>query len=137
MPKRFRMTATTSRKAEAYAERVIPQLGRIRWILATRFTTTQTSRWRENGVVRKSEPLTIDREYLYVYGDKGYARFNGVCWGYSGEGPRTVYKILTMCGLDNATAMRLAFESRRLNEDGMSWEWKPEGSKPTRKIDAA
>jgi hypothetical protein len=60
-----------------------------------------------------------------------------VCWGYGGEGPRAVHKILTLCGLDDATARRLAFESVRLTEDGMSWEWKPEGSKPTRMIGAA
>ncbi len=134
--KRYRMTASTSHKAEAYAERVIPLLGKVRWILATRYTSTQTDRWRKDGEVRKGT-VTTWREYLYVYGDKGYVRFKGVCWGYGGSGPCAVHKILTLCGLDDATARRLAFESPRLEEDGMSWEWKPEGSKPTRMIEAA
>ncbi len=119
--KRYRMTAHTSRKAEAFAERVIPMLGTVRWIVATRYTSTQTSRWRENGQIRKGT-VTTWREYVYVYGDKGYARFNGVCWAYSGEGPRAVQKILTLCGVNSDTAWMLAFNSKRLNHDGVSWE---------------
>lgn len=121
MQKRYRMTAATSHKAVLYAERVIPKLGRIQRVGASRSTSTQTDRWREKGQVRKVS-VTTWREYLHIFGDKGCARIQGVCWGYSGEGPRATHKILMLCGLDDATARRLAFESKRLDHDGISWD---------------
>lgn len=118
--KRFRMIAATSCKAESYAEKVIPSLGKIVRIVATRKTSTQTARWRENGEINKSS-ITTWREYLFVHGEKGYARIQGVCWGYYGEGPRALYKILLMCNIHPDRAKELAYNTKRLDRDGDSW----------------
>lgn len=110
---RYRMTPCASYKAEKAADRVIPMLGAIKRVRAYRITTER-------------DGLLTWREQLLVVGERGSARFNGCCWGYGGDGPRAVHKILTLCGLDKDTAWRLAFNTTRLDKDGVSWEWTPE-----------
>lgn len=108
---RYRMTAHTSRKAELAAERVIPKLGRIIRVKAYRFTSER-------------DGFLTWHEQLLVVGERGSARFNGVCWSYGGQGPRAVHKILLLCGVQSDVAWHLAFQSVRLKHDGVSWQWK-------------
>ncbi len=65
---------------------------------------------------------TTDREILMVYGEKGSARFSGVCWGYQGEGPRTVIRILVECGVPEDIARDYAFHGKRNHAPGIDWE---------------
>ncbi len=108
--KRYRMYAGTSYRAEKYADRIIPKLGTILRIKAYRVTSDR-------------DGLLAWRWQLLVVGTLGSARFNGCCWGYGGEGPRVVHKILKMSGVDAATADQLAFNGPRPDRDGTHWEW--------------
>ena len=77
-------------------------------------------------------------EAVMVKGDKGSARFHGCCWGYGGEGPRTVKALLLSIGVQERTATMMAFQARRLDVVGTDWEirwddvniiktWQPNG----------
>jgi hypothetical protein len=65
---------------------------------------------------------TTDREAVLVIGTKGSARFEGLCWGYGGEGPRGLRDLLVECGLPNEQAEKVAFESHRSDDCGTDWE---------------
>ena len=41
--------------------------------------------------------------YVLVVGENGSSRFNGFYWGYSGEGPRGLIKLLEYLDVDNIT----------------------------------
>lgn len=107
--KRYRMTAQTSLRARSYAQRVIPLLGKISKIKGYRFHS-------------KRGDVYTSWECVLLVGENGSARLNGVCWGYHGEGPRTLHGILVQCGLSNEKAKELAFSSERRSEDGVDWE---------------
>lgn len=53
-------------------------------------------------------------EGVMVHGENGTARFNGFCWGYSGEGPRGLIDLLIHLGLPRYAAQMVAFETERL-----------------------
>lgn len=61
-------------------------------------------------------------ERVLVTGVNGTARFDGVLWGYGGEGPRGLVELLIVCGLERATAEEIAFNTPRRDEVGVDWE---------------
>src|SRR4051812_29520777 len=83
---RYRMSMDTSTRAENAAARAIPKLGTVTSVRAYRISTIR-------------DGLFTWREQLLVKGVHGSARFNGVCWGYGGDGPRAVHRILTLSGV--------------------------------------
>ena len=60
-------------------------------------------------------------EYVMVTGENGTARFGGFCWGYFGEGPRGLIKLLTKCGVESEIAETIAFHTERKDEIGTDW----------------
>lgn len=50
---------------------------------------------------------------VLVRGEKGTARFSGFAWGYGGEGPRGLYRLLTELGVEDAQAKATAFVNYR------------------------
>src|SRR5262252_4647854 len=69
-------------------------------------------RYRSNG---------ITHERVFVTGTHGTARFDGLCWGYSGEGPRGVRDLLLFLGLNRILAEQVAFKAPRGAECGTDW----------------
>ena len=80
------------------------KLGTITRIVAHRFAAT---RGTGEGV------FTTEFEVITIYGTNGTARFDGVCWGYGGEGPHAVKKLLQAAGVSNDAAEEHAFRSIR------------------------
>lgn len=66
------------------------------------------------------------KEKVIVVGDKGSARFDGLCWGYKGEGTRGLVQLLTKLGVSTELAEHIAFNTPRLNENGVDWIAKQE-----------
>lgn len=117
---RLRFNGGSTYKALAYAEERLHRLGRVHEVKAYRLTTTQTDRWQESGK-RASSSVRTDREYILIKGEYGTMRLTGLCWGYSGEGPRGLHRLLMLCGMDDAAAQRWAFKTERLDDDGLAW----------------
>jgi hypothetical protein len=44
-------------------------------------------------------------------GENGTARFNGLGWGYSGEGPRGTVEVLVAFGVNKQAAEQLVFHN--------------------------
>lgn len=61
-------------------------------------------------------------EAVLVRGTKGTARFNGVNWGYHGEGPRTLIQLLRLVGMSESMSQHIAFNSCRKDEVGTDWK---------------
>lgn len=61
-------------------------------------------------------------ERVLVKGDKGTARFGGFCWGYGGEGPSGLVRLLQQCGLSAEFARDFAYTVPRLDNPGVDWE---------------
>lgn len=61
-------------------------------------------------------------EAVLVKGEKGSARFNGVCWGYFGSGPNALFRLLRLVGLDKAAAYSFAFCKPRSDKPATSWQ---------------
>lgn len=51
-----------------------------------------------------------NRLAVLVRGDKGSARFEGFCWGYSGEGPSGLRQLFTLLRIPVAIAEEVAFK---------------------------
>ena len=64
--------------------------------------------------------LQCKEEYVMVYGEHGTARFFAT-WGYSGDGPRTLAKLLEKCGFHKDTAELIARRSPRFDSVGDDW----------------
>jgi hypothetical protein len=64
----------------------------------------------------------IVREAVLVKGDRGTARFEGLLWGYGGEGPRGLKALLIRLGISKSDAARIALDTPRLDEVGIDWE---------------
>jgi hypothetical protein len=48
----------------------------------------------------------LQRSAIAVIGDNGRIRLEGLCWGYSGEGPRGLQILFDLLGIDeNATTV--------------------------------
>lgn len=61
-----------------------------------------------------------NRELVRFDGEFGSARFGSFCWGYSGEGPRGLARILTLIGLSPLQGKMIA-ASRRYDDVGIDW----------------
>jgi hypothetical protein len=53
-----------------------------------------------------------------IEGRNGKARFDGVLWGYGGDGPRALVELLIKTGLHRLVAEYVAFKTPRLNDFG-------------------
>jgi hypothetical protein len=67
-------------------------------------------------------------EAVLIRGENGTARFDGLLWGYGGQGPRGTHGLLLKMGVPADTAWKLAFETPRQNEIGEDWRYIPETS---------
>src|SRR5262252_11104704 len=72
-------------------------------------------RYRSNG---------ITHERVFVTGTHGTARFDGLCWGYAGEGPRGLRDLLMFLGLIDFLAESVAFTAPRTERLGTDWSIK-------------
>lgn len=106
---RYRCNAGTTAKA-IKALKNIKKLGLIHRVVGKRYTTTL------------KEGYSSVREVVYLYGENGTARFLGFCWGYSGEGPRGLYRLLQLIGLSSEDSEKIAFHTKRLDTFGIDWE---------------
>ena len=59
-----------------------------------------------------------------IKGENGSARFGGFSWGYGGQGPRGLIRVLQLCGVPLETAESIAFNSVRKDVLGTDWELK-------------
>lgn len=64
----------------------------------------------------------VTAEVVRVKGHYGTARFRGLCWGYSGEGPRGLRDLLQFIGLTSNIAETVAFDAPRQDKPGTDWE---------------
>jgi len=93
--------------------KVLPKLGQILSVRGYRFTST-----RGTG----TDAYTTNHERVIVEGRNGKAIFNGLLWGYSGEGPRGLVTLLRATGLSKLVAEHVAFRTPRLEIDGTDFE---------------
>lgn len=104
MKYRYRNDQSTARN-EAKFDRVLPKLGKIKYVKGYRyFGRYQTS-----------------HEAVLVVGENGKARFGGLLWGYGGQGPRGTHALLLKLGVPEAQATEIAFQTPRLNQLGEDW----------------
>ena len=111
---RYRNERHTTRGARDNFHRV-NKLGRILRVKGYRFTSAR----KELG------GIPVQREYVLVVGENGSCRFSGLCWGYSGEGPRGLADLMGYIGA--AGFAKLVSLSPRLDKDGTDWEVRFDG----------
>ncbi len=85
----------------------VDKLGKIEKIVAKRFMS-------DRGYI-------TDRECIMVYGENGTMRFEGLSWGYFGEGSRGTYELLQKCSVKDDLAKHAAFVAKRLDTVGTDW----------------
>lgn len=86
--------------------RAIAKLGRIKSIRGYRYIGR----------------YNVDHEAVLVRGENGTARFEGVLWGYYGEGPAGLVQLLERCGVDKERARLVAYSThRRCPTIGTDW----------------
>lgn len=90
----------------------ISRLGAIKSIRGYRYRAT-----RRNG----DSTINTTFERVLVVGENGTARFDGVCWNYSGTGPCALVELLEVCGVPNSIAKDVAFNSHRFDTPGTDW----------------
>jgi hypothetical protein len=67
------------------------------------------------------EKYLATHEAVKVIGENGYCRFDALCWGYGGEGPRGLVDLLVVCGLSHEDAVKVS-QMPRLDKPGIDWE---------------
>lgn len=102
---RYRYEGGTTHGAETRFDKVIAKLGTITEIRAYRYIGRYDT----------------DHEAILVRGTNGTARFSGLLWGYSGQGPRGTHALLLKLGVDPALAWKLAFQTPRQKIIGTDW----------------
>lgn len=114
---RYRCNAGTTRQAIT-ALKNVRKLGRIYSVTAKRYRT----------MLR--DGVEIANEVIVLRGERGTARFKGFCWGYSGEGPRGLIRLLQLLGLPNHEAETIAYNAPRNNAVGIDWgiKFAPDGT---------
>lgn len=70
----------------------------------------------------RKNSYVVTCEKVRIYGKNGKCLFDGVCWGYSGEGPRALVKILISCGIEKQVAENVAFNAPRNDFVGIDWQ---------------
>lgn len=91
----------------------IDRLGKIQKIIGYRYLAR---------VKLESSWYRIKREAVKVIGENGFAVFSGFCWGYGGEGPSGLHKLLLKCGIHEAIATHVAYRKTRYQDCGIDWE---------------
>ena len=89
------------------------KLGKIKKVKGYRFESTR----KYTGY----NPIHSMRECVMVYGEKGTARFEGLLWGYGGEGPRGLVALLKKIGFSQSVAEYISFHTKRLETPGVDW----------------
>ena len=114
---RYRCNAGTTRQAIT-ALKNVSKLGRISTVKAKRYRSTL------------KEGVSITNEVIVVRGERGTARFKGFCWGYGGEGPRGLIRLLQLLGLPNHEAETIAYNAPRNDAVGIDWgiQFAPDGT---------
>jgi hypothetical protein len=84
------------------------------------------------GVRYYARHIGATQERVFVVGPYGTARFDGLCWGYGGEGPHGLRDLLMFLGLGRDVAEAVAFRAPRLSECGVDWRvsFRPERGQP-------
>ena len=63
------------------------------------------------------------KERVQVRGENGTATYDGLCWGYFGEGPCGLVELLAgHCGIEKPAAEMVACSSLRKDKTGIDWE---------------
>ena len=70
----------------------LPKVGRVRTVKGYTYYSTRRAGF--------DSPFTSNHTAVAVLGDKGSIRMEGLCWGYSGEGPRGLQKLFDLLGID-------------------------------------
>ena len=104
MEYRYRNDRSTRSNIEVF-DRVLNKLGRIKTVRA---------------VVYRNK-YRVETETILVRGENGYARFGGLNWGYSGEGPRGTQQLLKKLGVNQEIANFLCFNETTF-ELGEVWK---------------
>jgi len=86
-------------------------------------TPLMVKAYRFNSARGNEGNQSIKREAILVKGSNGSARFEGLCWGYYGEGPRGLKQLLLKLGIPQKRAELLANESDRGDDVGTDWEY--------------
>jgi hypothetical protein len=106
---RDRSGGVTNKSLRA-AKRNLAKLGEVTEIQGYRFTSTRKP--------KGFGAYTTQHECLRLSGPRGTHRYEGVLWGYYGEGPRGLVQILEACGLNVQAAEDIAFNTPRGNKNG-------------------
>jgi hypothetical protein len=110
---KYRYEYGSSSKVEENAPKHIDRLGKIHEIIGYRWYSKRTS----NGVTYSNF-----HERVKFVGENGFCIFDGVCWGYFGQGPRTLKGLLIHAGInDNHLTDSVCFFSPRNNKVGVDW----------------
>jgi len=98
----------------------IDRLGKIDRVVGKRYKSTRSS-----VIDGERRSYTFSHECVMVYGENGTARYEGLCWSYSGEGPRGLAKLLERCGATRDETLQFAYETPRKDVEGVDWVWTP------------
>lgn len=104
MEYRYRNDRSTRSNIEVF-DRVLNKLGKIKTVRA---------------VVYRNKHK-VETETILVRGENGYARFGGLNWGYSGEGPRGTQELLKKLGVNQDVASWIATATTNF-EIGEVWK---------------
>ena len=101
---RYRNDRSTAHNRRAF-DKILARIGRVKYVKGYRYFGRYNT----------------THEAVLVVGEKGKARFGGLLWGYSGEGPRGLHELLTKLGVSASKASEIAFQTPRLNQIGEDW----------------
>ena len=113
----YRYEHGNSHKAEIFAPKHIKRLGKILSIEGYRWISTRS--YMENG---ERIAWRNTHERLRIRGENGQCIFDGVCWGYNGQGPRALAKILIESGIDVGIANFISKNAPRNHKKGCDWK---------------
>jgi len=105
-----RKACSTNQAIKAFPN--VNKLGKLSKIVAKRIRSTRTG---------GGYTFTATHEAIMVYGEHGTARFEGLSWGYGGEGPRGTHQLLIACGVPDTLAKDAAFKTNRQDNPGIDW----------------
>jgi len=108
-PYHYRSKAGSTQRARERFHNV-PSVGKLLSVKGYRF-------------VSNAEGVRTDRERVQVRGELGTATYDGLCWGYGGEGPRGLVDLLELqCRIPRRKAEMVAFAACRGDKSGTDWE---------------
>jgi hypothetical protein len=111
---RYRDHACGLTRISLKALKNLSKLGKLTKIKGYRFRSRRTAGY--------TYPIITTHEAVLIYGKNGQARYEGVLWGYSGQGPRGLVELLLVCGINKSLAENTAFHSERRDTIGIDWE---------------